>query len=231
MVCSKKVKYAIIYWGEKMTIGQRIRVIRTTIGMTQKQLGERSSMADSAIRKYESEKINPKLETIKKIADALEVPTEILLDDKYDFLLSSPISAKDLIETMRRSEKEAQRATGEIIAMTKALVPISQEAWNCLEKRPNFVNLIDDMLQVDEFYSWLSYLKNYVNRKSESLALEARAEQEGLSQAIKTANTAVEMLETDVIAMQFRSVRLADKLAQIRYESAKSEEKQDTPEE
>lgn len=64
-----------------MTIGQRIRAIRTTIGMTQKQLGERSSMADSAIRKYESGKINPKLETIRKIAEALEVPVLTLLEE------------------------------------------------------------------------------------------------------------------------------------------------------
>ncbi len=64
-----------------MTIGERIRAIRTATGMTQKQLGERSSMADSAIRKYESEKITPKLETIKKIADALEVPVLTLLGE------------------------------------------------------------------------------------------------------------------------------------------------------
>lgn len=64
-----------------MTIGERIRAIRTATGMTQKQLGERSSMADSAIRKYESEKIIPKLETIRKIADALEVPVLALLGE------------------------------------------------------------------------------------------------------------------------------------------------------
>ena len=40
-----------------MSIGQRIKDRRISLGMTQKQLGELCGMADSAIRKYESGKI------------------------------------------------------------------------------------------------------------------------------------------------------------------------------
>lgn len=63
-----------------MTIGERIREIRTQKGMTQRELGEKCNMADSAIRRYESDRGNPTLETLKRIAEALGVTTFELLD-------------------------------------------------------------------------------------------------------------------------------------------------------
>ena len=47
---------------------ERLRSVRLEKGLTQKQLGERCGIADPTIRKYESGKLNPKLETVKKIA-------------------------------------------------------------------------------------------------------------------------------------------------------------------
>lgn len=55
-----------------MTTGERIRAVRKKKGLTQKQLADRCGMADSAIRKYESGRIKPKLETIQRIATALD---------------------------------------------------------------------------------------------------------------------------------------------------------------
>ena len=50
-----------------MTIGDTLKQARLNAGLTQKQLGEKCGMADSAIRKYESGKIKPKIETLKKL--------------------------------------------------------------------------------------------------------------------------------------------------------------------
>lgn len=57
------------------TIGENIKRIRKEKNLTQKQLGELCSppMVDSAIRRYEMGKANPKIETLKKIATALNV--------------------------------------------------------------------------------------------------------------------------------------------------------------
>lgn len=52
--------------------------------MTQKQLGELCGMADSAIRKYETGKITPKLSTLTKIAHALQIPVFALSDSNYE---------------------------------------------------------------------------------------------------------------------------------------------------
>lgn len=54
--------------------GDMIKKYRTEQGLTQKKLGELCGIADSNIRKYESGRQNPKIETLQKIADALGVP-------------------------------------------------------------------------------------------------------------------------------------------------------------
>lgn len=77
-----------------MTIGENIKRIRQEKGLTQKQLGNlcNPSMADSAIRRYEAGKANPKIETIQKIADALNVSLDEFIPDSYDVSQEHPIA-------------------------------------------------------------------------------------------------------------------------------------------
>lgn len=70
-----------------MTKGENIRKYRKELGLTQKQLGELCGIAESTIRKYELNLLNPKLETVQKIAGVLKVfPFEILEDEPHNFL-------------------------------------------------------------------------------------------------------------------------------------------------
>ena len=62
--------------------GDMIRKYRTEKGLTQKKLGELCGIADSNLRKYESGNQNPKIETLQKIADALDIPVNRLLAGK-----------------------------------------------------------------------------------------------------------------------------------------------------
>lgn len=64
-----------------MPTGLKIKEIRQQKGLTQKQLGDICGMADSAIRRYENGKANPKIETLQKIADALETPLIFFVED------------------------------------------------------------------------------------------------------------------------------------------------------
>lgn len=57
-----------------MTVGETIRTIRKEQGLTQKELGQLCGIDEANIRKYELGKANPKIETIEKIAKALNVP-------------------------------------------------------------------------------------------------------------------------------------------------------------
>lgn len=58
--------------------GDRIKKYRIEKKLTQKKLGELCGIADSNIRKYEAGIQNPKIETLQKIADALEIPVSYL---------------------------------------------------------------------------------------------------------------------------------------------------------
>ena len=56
-----------------MTIGERLAEKRKFAGLTQKELGARTGIDPSTIRKYESGRLNPKIETLQRLADALHV--------------------------------------------------------------------------------------------------------------------------------------------------------------
>ena len=56
-----------------MTIGEQIKYIRKRRGLTQTQLAEVTGIHPVTIRKYETNKLQPKKEQIKKIADTLMV--------------------------------------------------------------------------------------------------------------------------------------------------------------
>lgn len=64
-----------------MNVGDKIKAIRLSKNLTQKQLGELCGMADSAIRRYELGGAKPKIETLKRIATALGVGLEEFMTD------------------------------------------------------------------------------------------------------------------------------------------------------
>lgn len=67
-----------------MLIGDRIKIARIDRGLTQQQLGALCGMADSAIRRYENNRANPKIETLQKIADALNIPLTEFYSSTFD---------------------------------------------------------------------------------------------------------------------------------------------------
>lgn len=69
-----------------MTIGERIKKIRLEKGMTQKEVAEKCGLFDSAIRRYESGRQNPKIGTVEKIANALGVETSELLYEQSELM-------------------------------------------------------------------------------------------------------------------------------------------------
>ncbi|MCD7894581.1 MAG: helix-turn-helix domain-containing protein [Erysipelotrichaceae bacterium] len=58
---------------DKSKVGINIRKYRKERGLSQKKLGDLCGITDSNIRKYELGKQNPKIETLQKIAEALEI--------------------------------------------------------------------------------------------------------------------------------------------------------------
>ena len=98
-----------------MTIGERIRKERMLGGLTQKELGKRMGVDASTIRKYESGKLNPKIETVQKIAQALHVDIGVLYGDvgpsiSEDFLKLVMPTAREIKCQVLLSEIEGYMA-------------------------------------------------------------------------------------------------------------------------
>ena len=85
-----------------MNIGERIKHIRKESGVTQKQLAEKLGMTQAAIVQFESEKSNPKIDTLKKIANALNVSVTDFLDDGESITAILPILASTKTFTIPR---------------------------------------------------------------------------------------------------------------------------------
>nr|DAZ18289.1 MAG TPA: helix-turn-helix domain protein [Caudoviricetes sp.] len=63
-----------------MTVGENIKKIREKKGMTQKELADKCNIIYQTIGKYERDLLNPKYETLQKIATALDISYFELLD-------------------------------------------------------------------------------------------------------------------------------------------------------
>ena len=63
-----------------MTTGSRIKAAREKAKLTQEELGKKIGITGVAIMRYEKGQRNPKLETLQRIAAALNVPVSDLLE-------------------------------------------------------------------------------------------------------------------------------------------------------
>ena len=65
-------------------IGQNVRAARAAAGLTQGQLGDKAKIAVPHVSRLEAGTHLPSVATLKKVADALEVPICSLLDPPED---------------------------------------------------------------------------------------------------------------------------------------------------
>jgi transcriptional regulator with XRE-family HTH domain len=57
-----------------MTLGQKIRYARRSVGLSQRQLGEMLRVSDKAVSSYEVDRAVPPLDTLKEISRATTRP-------------------------------------------------------------------------------------------------------------------------------------------------------------
>lgn len=68
-----------------MNISDKLKDARKNAGLTQAQLAEKLGITAQSYSQYETGKRHPKLITIEKIAAALKVPLNVLLDGNWQF--------------------------------------------------------------------------------------------------------------------------------------------------
>ena len=73
------------------TIGQNVRYYRLCAGLSQRELAKRAGIAVISVRRYEEETGEQTVKTIRKIANALEIPLCEILDTSKDLPVRSTV--------------------------------------------------------------------------------------------------------------------------------------------
>ena len=97
--------------------GEKIKKIRESKGMSQKELAEKRGNVYQTIGKYERGVLNPKITTIVAIAEALEVG----IDDILDSNTSKNIQRSFALDTLNKLNKERKALKEKNILFEKEL--------------------------------------------------------------------------------------------------------------
>lgn len=96
-----------------MTTGERIRQARKSAGMTQAELAHKLGISAAGIAQWENDLRNPKIETLRKLADALGVTPGYLLYGDTDPVQRSLFDAEDTAKALK-GELQKSLETGKI---------------------------------------------------------------------------------------------------------------------
>jgi len=101
-------------------MGRRIREARSKLGLTQEQLGERANLHYSYIGQVERGAKVPSLRTLKRIAEALNVDLETLLEDRAGYELpTEDLLIRELVAIVKSSPPEEIRFFINLIRMVQ----------------------------------------------------------------------------------------------------------------
>lgn len=95
-----------------MTIGEKIKAIRTKKGISQAKLAEDSGIGVASIQRIEYGLFQPKKETVHKIAKALGVHPLVLTMDEKDYLESQHWLTRKLNEKKKDPTYTGKRLEG-----------------------------------------------------------------------------------------------------------------------
>lgn len=99
-----------------MTVGENIKQIRKQKGLTQKSLGELLSISEGMIRQYELGIRKPKIETIEKIASALQIsPFELMGYDYWDEKYSPDGKLAEEVKFMQQVESKYGEGSSDLL--------------------------------------------------------------------------------------------------------------------
>ena len=92
-----------------MTTGELIKSARKSAHITQKKLGEKLGVAYQTVAQWENDLRNPKLDTLQRIAAALDIPVTELIDD-WNAIDTEGVAenAGRRVKTMAEQEKGGQ---------------------------------------------------------------------------------------------------------------------------
>lgn len=149
-----------------MTTGEKIKYLRMQKRLTQKEVASRCGIADSAIRKYESGKVTPKLETIQKIATALNVPFISLLDNDNDIGAALVYKIEQRANELRQQDRGNSRAISSREELDNQISMAEQEHKIYLESL-----CFDPSILAEDYPDRIRYVTSFIKQNADMLKL------------------------------------------------------------
>lgn len=128
------------------TYGDAIRSARKKAGLTQKELAEKTGLAEITIRQYENNKREPRNETLQKISIALNIPVSELAPGLFLSKLTSMIDEFKKNGMIEYCEDE----TGELHEINEEYI-ISQVKQLNYKGLARIDHHIQDLLKIPEY--------------------------------------------------------------------------------
>lgn len=117
-----------------MTLGDKIRIHRKSLGMTQTELGQRLGVKVNAVSKWECGRVEDiPTSKIKALANIFNVPISYLIDDEADIHARElPSSANKIILLGRDGRRVEKTLTDAELEAYKALIDLLPDATDDL---------------------------------------------------------------------------------------------------
>lgn len=112
--------------------GGKIREIREAKHLTQDQLAELASLNRVTVAKYESGRVEPGAQALARIADALEISTDVLLGraDEPETEQPEKPTTPEIKIVSTAMEKMSQEQQDQVIAVLRAVFKNNPELFN-----------------------------------------------------------------------------------------------------
>lgn len=165
-----------------MTVGENIKRIRKEKSLTQKQLGGlcEPKISESTIRKYELGILNPKIETIKKIATALNCE----ISDIDESIIVVPFPKYEL--TPERLEKARLDAEArELIEKRKSGEHLTNEEQRKISDYGKRIK--EDMEHLPKLRKTIKNFANAIDKWGENILIDSyrKLNNDGKKEAVK----------------------------------------------
>lgn len=105
-----------------MSIGDRIKELRTGKSFTQAQLAKLVSLSYIQIGRYEKQKSNPSADVLQRLAEALDTSTDYLMNGTSEQIASSKVTDRDLINLFQAVEKLSKEDQNMVKTFLDALI-------------------------------------------------------------------------------------------------------------
>lgn len=114
-----------------MNIGEKIKELRKRAELSQKELGERLNVSQAMIAQYENGKRIPKIETLEKIADALNIPSFELIGDLETKRICKKIGNK--VQNLRKNQGLTTNDLAKLSGVDETIIQCCEDGANIIE--------------------------------------------------------------------------------------------------